>query len=173
MQMGTGRAGREPDGFSFQLTWTAIRSCIIPERPTHGSFCDGKRASRQQGNSKKSLQSAAPPPHSTYFWVILPRHTKVLRESHSKGMSPKAPKTPPSPCPSTLSRTREKHHVLLGRDGDDPLSVKSLFIIIKVEKPKKPGEGPVQLCFPLERINKLQQAQVLGAWKQIPHRDRS
>lgn len=32
------------------------------------------------------------------------------------------------------------------RDGDDPLSMKSLFIIIiKVEKPKKPDVGPVQL----------------------------
>lgn len=142
MRMGTGRAGREPDAFSFQLTW----SCLIPERLTQGSFCDGKRASRQQGNSKKSPQSAAPPPHSTYFWVTLPRHTKALREPHSKGMPPKAAKAPPSPCLLTLSRTREKHHVLLGRDGDDPLSVKSLFSIIEVEKPKEPDGGPVQLC---------------------------
>lgn len=44
------------------------------------------------------------------------------------------------------------------RDGDDPLSVKSLFIIIKVEKPKKPEVGAVQLRFPWERINKLRQA---------------
>lgn len=66
------------------------------------------------------------------------------------------PKAPPTPCsqqdrglqgtPSTLPRIGEEQHVPLCRDGDDPLSMKSLFIIIiKVEKPKKPDVGPVQL----------------------------
>lgn len=44
------------------------------------------------------------------------------------------------------------------RDGDDPLSVKSLFIVITTaEKPKQADMGPAQLCFLWERINKLQQ----------------
>lgn len=73
--------------------------------------------------------------------------------------SPKASHLPAlSRTEGTLPRREAEHHIPLCRDGDDPLSVKSLFIvIITVEKPKQADMGPAQLCFLWERINKLQQ----------------
>lgn len=156
-----------------------------------GGFHDGKRSSRQQGNSPKAPSQQLLLPTAPIFGSCCshtPRVVNTLKHPSPKleenptqrgcastGCQIRSPKAPPPPCPRqdrglrgspwTLPSTGEEHRIPLCRDGDDPLSVKSLFtggiiiiIIVKVEKPKEPDVGPVQLCFPWERINKLWQA---------------
>lgn len=65
---GQGSIGREPDGFFSQLTWTMIRSWIIPRRPTHGGFCDRREPAGKRETPKRPW-SATASPHSIPFSV--------------------------------------------------------------------------------------------------------